>query len=69
MLNKSRISFIYSHIMDSCNLSISHIREQWENDLGAQLSDEECYMALTRVHSSSICSRDSLIGYASQKLN
>lgn len=41
MLNKSRVSFIYSHIMDSCNLSISHIREQWENNLGVRLADEE----------------------------
>ncbi len=62
-LNKSRISFIYSHIMDSCNHSISHIREQWENDLGIQLSDEEWDMALTRVHSSSVRSRRALIQF------
>ena len=61
MLNKSRVSFIYSHIMDNCNLSISHIQEQWENDLGVRLSHEEWDIALNRVHSSSICSRHALI--------
>ena len=45
------------------SIPISHIREQWENDLGAQLADEEWDMALTRVHSSSICSRHSLIQF------
>ena len=59
--------------MDSCNLSISHILEQWENDLRAQMSDEEWYIALTGIHSTSICSWHALIqcytDYTSQKLN
>lgn len=52
---------IYAQIMDGYNPSISHIREQWEHDLGIPLSDEEWDMTLSRVHSSSICSRHALI--------
>lgn len=47
---------IYAQIMDRYNPSMSHIREKWENDLGVPRLDEEWDMALSRVHSSSICS-------------
>lgn len=65
LLKKGRVSVIYSHIMDALNPSITHIREQWENDMGFPLSDEEWDMALHRVHSSSICPRDALIQFKS----
>lgn len=53
----------YANIMSTYSPSVSHIREQWENDMGVSLSDEEWEMALTRVHSSSICSRHALIQF------
>lgn len=46
---------IYTQIMERYNPSISHIQEQWEFDLGGPLSDEEWDMALSSIHSFSIC--------------
>ncbi len=50
---------IYAEIPDRCFPSISHIREQRENDGGASLSDEEWDLVL----SSSICSGHALIQF------
>lgn len=60
---KGRVSIIYSSIMDTLSPSVSYIREQWENDMGFSLSDEEWDVALLKVHWSSICSRHALIQF------
>ena len=63
LLKRGRVSMIYAEIMNILSPSVSHIREEWVNDIGVTLSDEEWEMALFRVHASSICSRHALIQF------
>ncbi|KAI5109462.1 hypothetical protein C0J45_0859, partial [Silurus meridionalis] len=54
---------IFSFVVQSGSSSLSKIKSDWESDLNYNFTDEEWSKALGCVHTSSICTRHSLIQF------
>ena len=55
------ISFIYNHLAAYAEITLDHIKNAWEEDLGLELSTDQWKNAQRNVHTSSICARHGLI--------
>lgn len=61
--SKGVIGSVYS-LLNSFNLEpLNSLKNQWEGDLGTQISDDTWEEALDRIHSSSICLRHTVIQF------
>lgn len=60
---KRRISVIYKLIQSLRPITWEKIKENWEKDIGVDLSDDEWRSCLNRIHTSSLCIRHGLIQF------
>lgn len=57
------ISRLYSTIQRVASPSLNHLREQWSEDFGADVSDTVWQYAVEHIHSTSVCVRHGLLQF------
>lgn len=60
---RGTISRLYAKIFDLEACSLMIVKENWENDLGVNITEQQWSDILRRIHSTSICARHGLIQF------
>lgn len=61
--DKGLVSVLYNRIQGAASPSLIHFKSKWEEELDEQFADDTWQAAITRIHTSSICVRHSLIQF------